>query len=140
VLLQAADTYEKARRPLPQAQALEAAAALLAERDGAAAARAPFTAALGIYTRLGAEWDLTRARARFRAHGMMAKVRRPRRPATANATDPPGPVVVGANLSQRPAPVARERFACWPVRRKAGRRRQVSSAMPVGALPHGAAR
>jgi DNA-binding CsgD family transcriptional regulator len=81
VLLHAADTYEEARRPLPRAQALEAAAALLAEQGDTTAARGPFTAALDIYTALGAEWDLTRARARFRPHGMMAKVRRPRRPA-----------------------------------------------------------
>jgi DNA-binding CsgD family transcriptional regulator len=74
LLLAAADSYQHAGRPLPQAQALEAAAALLAERadraDWAGAARPPFAAAFDIYAALGADWDITRLRARFRRHGL----------------------------------------------------------------------
>jgi DNA-binding CsgD family transcriptional regulator len=82
LLLRAADGYAQAGRPLPRAQALEAAAAALAERGQRPAARAPLTAACDIYTELGAEWDLTRLRANFRAHGMRPPARRTPRPAT----------------------------------------------------------
>jgi DNA-binding CsgD family transcriptional regulator len=82
LLLTAADGYAAAGRPLPRAQALEAAAALLAERGDTAAARAPFTAALEVYAGLGAEWDLTRMRARFRPYGLHQRTSRPKRPAT----------------------------------------------------------
>jgi DNA-binding CsgD family transcriptional regulator len=82
LLLQAADGYAKAGRPLPRAQALEAAAALLAEGGGVAAARAPFVAAMGLYTELGTAWDLHRSRARFRPYGLRQPTRRLNRPTT----------------------------------------------------------
>jgi DNA-binding NarL/FixJ family response regulator len=61
---------------------LEAAAALLAEQGDVAAARAPCVAALDGYAALGATWDLTRARARFRPYGLRQPTRRRTRPAT----------------------------------------------------------
>jgi DNA-binding CsgD family transcriptional regulator len=82
LLLQAADGYATAGRPLLRAQALEAAAALLAERGGVAAARAPFVAAMGLDTELGAAWDLHRSRARFRPYGLRQPTRRLTRPTT----------------------------------------------------------
>jgi DNA-binding CsgD family transcriptional regulator/tetratricopeptide (TPR) repeat protein len=80
LLLAAAKSYRRAPRPLAQAQALEAAAGLLAEHGDSTAARAPFTDAFDIYTTLGAEWDITRMRSRFRRHGLQG--RRPRRQAS----------------------------------------------------------
>jgi DNA-binding CsgD family transcriptional regulator len=77
-LLTAADGYEQAGRPLPRAQALEAAANLLAERGDTAGARAAFAAALDIYTTLGAKWDLSRARAGLRRHGIRDRRASPR--------------------------------------------------------------
>jgi len=82
LLLQAADGYAAASRPLSRAQALEAAAALLAEQGDVAAARAPCVAALDGYAALGATWDLTRARARFRPYRLRQPTRRRTRPAT----------------------------------------------------------
>jgi DNA-binding CsgD family transcriptional regulator len=69
-LLTAADRYGQAGRPLRRAQALEAAASLLAAHGDTAGARAPFAAAIDIYTALGATWDLTRVRAGLRQHGI----------------------------------------------------------------------
>jgi len=82
LLLQAADGYLAAGRPLLRAQAMEAAAALLAERGEVAAARGPCVAALDGYAALGATWDLSRARARFRPYGLRQPTRRRTRPAT----------------------------------------------------------
>jgi len=82
LLLQAADGYAAAIRPLSRAQALEAAAALLAEHGDVGAARAPCVAALDGYAALGATWDLTQARARFRPYGLRQPTRRSTRPAT----------------------------------------------------------
>jgi DNA-binding CsgD family transcriptional regulator len=82
LLLQAAEQYERARRPLSRAQALEAAARLLADRGDTAAARGPFAASHQLYAALGAEWDVTRMRAEFRPYGLRPAVRRQRRPAT----------------------------------------------------------
>jgi DNA-binding CsgD family transcriptional regulator len=79
-LLQAAGLYEQARRPLPRAHALEAAARLLAEGGDIAAARGPFATSQEVYAALGAGWDITRARAQFRPFGMRPPVRRRRRP------------------------------------------------------------
>jgi len=79
---ESADGYAAARRPLPQAQALESAAALLAERGDREAAREPFTAAMDIYAGLGAAWDLARARDRFRRYGLRRPTRRLTRPKT----------------------------------------------------------
>jgi DNA-binding CsgD family transcriptional regulator/tetratricopeptide (TPR) repeat protein len=69
-LLKAAEGYRVASRPLPRAQALEAAAIALAERGDVAAARVHFTDAYALYAKLGAEWDLARTQARFRSYGI----------------------------------------------------------------------
>jgi DNA-binding CsgD family transcriptional regulator/tetratricopeptide (TPR) repeat protein len=69
-LLQAADRYRAAGRPLPRAQALEAAGVALADAGDVAGARTHFTEAFSVYTELGAEWDLARTQARFRAYGI----------------------------------------------------------------------
>jgi DNA-binding CsgD family transcriptional regulator len=69
-LAEAAHGYRSAGRPLPEAQALEAAALAFAERADIPAARTHFTEAFAIYTELGARWDLARAQATFRAHGI----------------------------------------------------------------------
>jgi DNA-binding CsgD family transcriptional regulator len=82
LLLQAADDYQLACWPLQRAQALEAAAYLLAEGGDVAAARAPAVGALDIYTELGARWDVDRARNRFRSYGLRQPTRRLRRPTT----------------------------------------------------------
>jgi DNA-binding CsgD family transcriptional regulator len=82
LLLQAADDYQLASWPLQQAQALEAAACLLADGGDAAAARAPAVGSLDIYTELGARWDVDRARNRFRSYGLRQPTRRLRRPTT----------------------------------------------------------
>ncbi|MFC0529577.1 ATP-binding protein [Phytohabitans kaempferiae] len=70
LLLTAAERYSVAGRPLPQAQALEAAGAVLAERGDLAGARTHFTSAYGIYSDLGADWDLARTQAKFRSYGI----------------------------------------------------------------------
>jgi ATP/maltotriose-dependent transcriptional regulator MalT len=69
-LLRAAEGYRTAGRPLPRAQALEAAAGLLAERGDVTGARIHFTDAYALYAKLGAEWDLARTQARFRSYGI----------------------------------------------------------------------
>jgi DNA-binding CsgD family transcriptional regulator len=70
LLLKAAEHYKVAGRPLPQAQALEAAGVVLAERGEVSAARSHFTKAFALYSELGAEWDLARTQATFRAYGI----------------------------------------------------------------------
>jgi DNA-binding CsgD family transcriptional regulator/tetratricopeptide (TPR) repeat protein len=69
-LLRAADHYEAAGRLLPRAQALEAAAVLLADGGDIAGARTRFTDAFSIYAELGAEWDLARTQSVFRSYGI----------------------------------------------------------------------
>jgi ATP/maltotriose-dependent transcriptional regulator MalT len=69
-LLRAAERYQSAGRPLPRAQALEAAAIAFATGGDRSSAQAAFTHALDIYTSLGAGWDLARLQARFRALGI----------------------------------------------------------------------
>ena len=69
-LLCAADGYRDVDRPLPRAKALEAAAIAFAEAEDRGSARAAFTCALDLYTDLGAQWDVARLRARFRAFGI----------------------------------------------------------------------
>ena len=69
-LLEAANGYRAAGRPLPRAQALEAAALALAERGEIAEARNLFTDAYTLYAKLGAEWDLARTQATFRSYGI----------------------------------------------------------------------
>jgi DNA-binding CsgD family transcriptional regulator len=81
-LLRAADAYEQIGLPLPQAEALEAAAGLWADAGDTTSARPPFVAAMDLYTELGADWDITRMRARFRPHGLRQPTRRRRRPTT----------------------------------------------------------
>ena len=70
LLHQAAKHYLDASRPLPRAQALEAAAVALAEQGDVGGARADFTAAYEIYEGLGASWDLARTQATFRQFGI----------------------------------------------------------------------
>jgi len=70
LLLTAAEHYAAAGRPLPRAQALEAAGAALAGRGDQGGARTHFTSAYAIYTELGAEWDLARTQAKFRSYGI----------------------------------------------------------------------
>lgn len=77
-LLVAADRYREAGRPLPRAEALEAAALLLVGGGDREGARAAFVGADELYDGLGAEWDLGRLRAALRRHGFRrgARVRR----------------------------------------------------------------
>jgi ATP/maltotriose-dependent transcriptional regulator MalT len=70
LLAEAADRYRAAGRPLPRAQALEAAALAHADGGDTAAARTRFTEAFSIYTELGARWDLARTQATFRGYGI----------------------------------------------------------------------
>ncbi|SNT39125.1 Tetratricopeptide repeat-containing protein [Asanoa hainanensis] len=69
-LIEAAKGYREAGRPLPRAQALEAAALILADRGDTSEARDLFTEAYGLYQKLGAEWDLSRTQATFRNFGI----------------------------------------------------------------------
>lgn len=78
-LLRAADLYATAGRPLPRAQALEAAAVALADSSDITGARTRFTEAYALYAKLGAEWDLARIQARFRAYGIRRGPRAPHR-------------------------------------------------------------
>ena len=70
VLLEAAQRYSDAGRPLPRAQALEAAAECLVEIDDRTAARKAFEQAVEVYEFLGAEADLNRVQAEFRGYGI----------------------------------------------------------------------
>ncbi len=69
-LLRAADHYRAAGRPLPRAQALEAAGVAKADCGDLAGARTHFTDAFSLYSSLGAGWDLARTQAKFRAYGI----------------------------------------------------------------------
>ena len=69
-LLAAAERYEDAGRPLLRAKALEAAAGHFVDADDRGQARAAFTAAVEVYTSLGAAADVARLQAAFRAHGI----------------------------------------------------------------------
>jgi DNA-binding CsgD family transcriptional regulator len=70
MLLAAARRYADAGRPLPRAKALEAAAKCLVEADDRTGARQAFEEAIEVYEFLGAEADLDRAQAEFRALGI----------------------------------------------------------------------
>ena len=70
VLLAAAQRYADAGRPLPRAKALEAAAECLVEAEERTAARQAFEQAVDVYEFLGAEADLNRVHAEFRAYGI----------------------------------------------------------------------
>jgi ATP/maltotriose-dependent transcriptional regulator MalT len=78
-LVRAADHYKAAGRPLPRAQALEAAGVVLAESGDLTEARAHFTEAFGVYSELGAEWDLARTQAAFRTYGIRRGPQAPHR-------------------------------------------------------------
>jgi DNA-binding CsgD family transcriptional regulator len=69
LLLEAAERYGDASRPLRRAKALEAAAREFVSAD-ATQARAAFTRAVDIYANLGAAADVTRIQAEFRAYGI----------------------------------------------------------------------
>jgi len=69
-LVRAAAAYGAAGRPLPKAQALEAAGLLAADAGELLAARRHFTEAFDGYGALGATWDLARLQARFRTFGI----------------------------------------------------------------------
>ena len=69
-LLAAAERYDEAGRPLPSAQALEAAAGEFVSADDRGPARDAFTRAVEVYTALGAAADVARLQATFRAHGI----------------------------------------------------------------------
>jgi DNA-binding CsgD family transcriptional regulator len=79
----AADYFFSAGRPLDQALAQEDVAALQAERGDVAAACTALGAALAVYHRLGATWDVRRAEARLSQVGVRApRARHSARPAT----------------------------------------------------------
>jgi DNA-binding CsgD family transcriptional regulator len=69
-LLTAAERYDEAGRPLMKAKALEAAAGHFVGAGDRTRARAAFTAAVEVYTSLGAAADISRLQAAFRAHGI----------------------------------------------------------------------
>jgi DNA-binding CsgD family transcriptional regulator len=70
LLLQAADRYRDAGRPLLGAQAVEAAAGVFLDRGERGPARTAFTRSLDLYTLLGAARDVARLQASFRAQGI----------------------------------------------------------------------
>jgi DNA-binding CsgD family transcriptional regulator len=70
LLLQAADRYRDASRPLLGAQALEAAAEVSLGHGERAQARTAFTRSLDLYASLGAARDVARLQAKFRAEGI----------------------------------------------------------------------
>jgi DNA-binding CsgD family transcriptional regulator len=69
-LLEAAQRYADASRPLPRAKALEAAAHCLVEAEDRVGARLAFEQAMEVYEFLGAEADLNRVQAEFRGYGI----------------------------------------------------------------------
>ncbi len=82
-VLSAADYFQETGRPLERAQALEDAAALEAERGALTAAQEHLAVAVGVYTGLGAAWDIERAGARLRPYGVRpARAAYRARPAT----------------------------------------------------------
>jgi DNA-binding CsgD family transcriptional regulator len=82
-VLSAAGYYLASGRPFFRAQALEDAAALEAGRGELAAAERHLGEAVGIYTALGAAWDVEHAGARLRRYGIgSARVAFRGRPAT----------------------------------------------------------
>jgi DNA-binding CsgD family transcriptional regulator len=70
LVLSAADYFAGVGRPFDRAQALEDAAALEAGRGDLTGAERHLAEAVGIYTRLGAAWDLERAAARLKPYGV----------------------------------------------------------------------
>ena len=70
MLLEAAQRYADAGKPLPRAKALEAAAECLVQAEERTAARQAFEQAVEVYEFLGAEADLNRVQSEFRAYGI----------------------------------------------------------------------
>jgi DNA-binding CsgD family transcriptional regulator len=70
LLAQAASSYQAAGQKPQLAEAAEDLGLLLVQRGDQAAARPHMTQAIHLYQDLGASWDLHRARAQFRAHGL----------------------------------------------------------------------
>jgi DNA-binding CsgD family transcriptional regulator len=83
LLLQAADQYGRAARPLLRAKAFEAAALGFATRGDRTPARSAFTRADDLYDSLGANWDLAHLRAQLRRHGFRRGSRAKHRRASA---------------------------------------------------------
>ncbi|HEV8562933.1 MAG TPA: AAA family ATPase [Actinophytocola sp.] len=82
LLLQAAESYNEAGRPLLRARACEAAAIGFASRGDHNSARDAFTRAHDTYDGLGASWDLGHLRAQLRQHGIRRGPRAKHRRAT----------------------------------------------------------
>jgi DNA-binding CsgD family transcriptional regulator len=82
LLGQAVGLYQEEGHKLQLAEAAEDLGLLLAERGDKAAARPHMAQAIRLYQDLGAVWDLHRARAHFRAHGLRTRPAARRRPAT----------------------------------------------------------
>lgn len=77
-----AEYFRRAKRPLELGNSLEDAAVLMADEDRATAL-ATLTEAVDVYLSLGATWDVMRADARARKHGVRRGQRGPRsRPET----------------------------------------------------------
>jgi DNA-binding NarL/FixJ family response regulator len=72
-LMAAAQSFREADRPLYQAYAQEAAAAIMAARGRTSEARLSLAAVLELYDRLDATWDASRARARLREAGIRSR-------------------------------------------------------------------
>jgi DNA-binding CsgD family transcriptional regulator len=70
LLLEAAERYDAATRPLLNAKALEAAAGEFLRTNDRDQARAAFNRALDVYASLGAAADVARLNAIFRVHGI----------------------------------------------------------------------
>jgi DNA-binding CsgD family transcriptional regulator len=70
MLLQAAERYGDARRPLYQAKALDAAAGIFVLAYDRDRARAAFSSSVEIYSSLGAAPEVARLEATFRGHGI----------------------------------------------------------------------
>ncbi len=70
LVLSAADYFLDSGRPFYRAEALENAAALEAGRGELAAAERYLVKAVGLYSALGAAWDIERAGARLRPFGV----------------------------------------------------------------------
>jgi DNA-binding CsgD family transcriptional regulator len=70
VLIEAAERFAAAGRPLPRAKALEAAAECLVDAEDRTGARHAFEQAMEVYEFLGAEADLNRVQAEFRGYGI----------------------------------------------------------------------
>jgi len=70
MLLEAAERYRDAGRPLPRAKALEAAAGDFIGSGQRDEARAAFTKAVEVYTSIDATADVARLQALFRTHGI----------------------------------------------------------------------